>query len=410
MVFGRSSITLHAALMICAVSLLVTSAWAAPQEKVLNSFNGATGTYPEAGLIFDQAGNLYGTTFAGGDLNACGGAGCGTVFELLPKTGGGWTEKVLHSFHAGGGSNPAASLIFDSTGNLYGTTEHGGAYGHGTVFELMPQTTGSWTEIVLHSFNNNSKDGFYPVAGVIFDGKGDIYGTTSAGGSLGGGVVFELTPERGGRWSEKLLHSFDVADKVAGPNGLAFGGNGKLYGITIDYYGSVFELTPKAGGVWSERVLHIFTGGSDGGGPTGLIVDAAGDLYGTGATGGVYYDAGVVFEFVVKAGGGFTEKVLHDFPAHRGQPMGGVTFDSAGNLYGTLSRGGPEAEGAVFELTQQSGGSWTEKSLYNFNPGGGSGDGDDPVAGLILDHAGNLYGTTMGGGTHKYGTVFEITP
>ena len=170
----RLSIGLRAALAIFAATLFMTSTWAAAQEKVLHSFNnnGTDGLSPDAGLIFDAAGNLYGTTYAGGTYNY------GTVFELTPAAGGGWTEKVLHSFSNGtDGGYPVAGLIFDAAGNLYGTTYRGGTYGCGTVFELTPAAGGSWTEKVLYSFGNGT-DGAYPDAGLIFDAAGNLYGTT----------------------------------------------------------------------------------------------------------------------------------------------------------------------------------------------------------------------------------------
>ena len=211
------------------------------------NFNGTDGADPAAGLIFDAAGNLYGTTYGGGTYD------WGTVFELTPAAGGGWTEKVLYSFLGGAdGFFPAADLIFDAAGNLYGTTGYGGAYDNGTVFELTPTGGGDWTEKLLHSFsyNLNGMDGTYPQAGLIFDAAGNLYGTTVGGGNYGGGTVFELTPTAGGNWTETVLHNFnrngtDGADPYAG---LIFDGAGNLYGTTSfgDVYGdgTVFQLTP----------------------------------------------------------------------------------------------------------------------------------------------------------------------
>src|ERR1019366_8743737 len=186
---NRPSIRLMATLAIFTAILFVTSTWAAAEEKVLHSFSGgADGTYPYGGLIFDAAGNLYGTTTSGGTSNT------GTGFELTPAAGGTWTEKVLHNFNNGGtdGTRPYARLTFDAAGNLYGTTYGGGAYNsYGTVFELTPAAGGTWTETVLWSFGN-STDGSYPWAGLIFDGAGNLYGTTSGGGTYGhGGTMFE---------------------------------------------------------------------------------------------------------------------------------------------------------------------------------------------------------------------------
>src|ERR1035438_1221071 len=178
----RLSIRLRAVLAIFAAALFVASTWAAAQEKVLHNFNhdGTDGWRPEAGLIFDAAGNLYGTTSQGGS------SGVGTVFELTPATGGTWTEKVLHSFGGGAdGGYPEAGLILDAAGNLYGTTQWGGTSTVGAVFELTPAAGGTWTEKVLHSFLNDGTDGVNPVAGLIFDGAGNLYGTTYQGGTYG---------------------------------------------------------------------------------------------------------------------------------------------------------------------------------------------------------------------------------
>src|SRR5271168_748716 len=201
-------LTTTAALAIFAAIVFVASASAAT-EKVLHRFNttGNGGYAPYSSLIFDAAGNLYGTTQIGGVH------GQGTVFKLMPRTGGGWTEKVLHSFNDNGkdGEVPYAGVIFDTAGNLYGTTTAGGADGHGTVFELMPTVSGAWTEKILHSFNTTpGKDGYTPYGGLIFDTAGNLYGTTASGGAnIHSGTVFELTPKVSGFWAEKIQHSFN---------------------------------------------------------------------------------------------------------------------------------------------------------------------------------------------------------
>src|ERR1039458_4539934 len=235
----RLSIRLTAALTIFAAALLMTSTWAAAQvqEQVLHSFqnDGADGVDPYAGLIFDGAGNLYGTTWQGGTY------GYGTVFELTPTAGGTWTENVLWSFGSGtDGTSPVAGLIFDAVGNLYGTTLQGGTYGYGTVFELTPAAGGTWTEKVLYSFGSGT-DGANPYAVLIFDAAGNLYGTTYFGGSSDAGN------------------------------------------------GTVFEVSPSAGGVWTEHVLHRFGNGTDGIWPqAGLVFDAVGNLYGTTSVGGTF--------------------------------------------------------------------------------------------------------------------------
>ena len=213
--------------------------------------NGTDGIVPDGGVIFDGAGNLYGTTFSGGTHSE------GTVYELTPAGGGGWTEKVLHSFDQNGtdGAFPAAALIFDTAGNLYGTTAGGGTYSKGTVFELTPVGGGTWTEKVLYSFGNGT-DGFSPYSGLVFDAAGNLYGTAYYGGTYSRGTVFELSPGAGGTWTEKVLHSFGNGTDASQPfSGLTFDTAGNLYGTTevggAHTAGTVYELTPAGGGTWT---------------------------------------------------------------------------------------------------------------------------------------------------------------
>ena len=247
-------------------------------------------------MTSDPAGNLYGATYSGGTY------GNGTVFELTPKAGGRWTEKILHSFSYGkGGYSPNPGLILDAVGNVYGTTIEGGSQkpATGTASELTPEAGGRWAEKVLHSFGAD-KGGGIPSAGMIFDGVGNLYGTTAFGGAYDEGTVFELTPRAGGGWTEKLLHSFGKnTDGFMPLVSLALDAAGNLYGATNGGgtygYGTVFELTPKAGGGWTEKVLHSFGNNADGSSPSGVVLDTAGNLYGTTSTGGAY-NRGTVFE------------------------------------------------------------------------------------------------------------------
>jgi uncharacterized repeat protein (TIGR03803 family) len=395
-------------LAIFSVTLLAASSWAVT-EQVLHSFNsnGKDGNSPYAGLIIDKSGNLYGTTLLGGTH------AYGTVFELTPKSGGGWTEKILHDFDGADGYYPQAGVIMDASGNLYGTTFAGGAHGVGTVYELLP-TGGRWTEKVLHSFSDNGKDGYQPYAGLTFDTPGNLYGTTYFGGTHGYGTVFELSPKTGG-WMETILYSFngDGKDGYDVYSGVVFDKSGNLYGTTLwggAYdYGTVYLLSRKAGGGWAEKVIHSFNdNGNDGYNPyAGVIVDASGNLYGTTLGGSDTNGSGTAYELSPKKVGGWAEKILNNvIDADGSQPYGGLIFDSAGNLYGTTLYGGVNGKGNVFELTRKAG-QWTEQALYSFNY---DPDGGYPYAGLVLDGAGNLYGTTYQGGTYGYGTMFEITP
>lgn len=409
--------------------VLCVACIASAQESVIYPFGSVTNDAagPVSGLIFDGDGNLYGPSNRGGAHSE------GTIFELSPKKGGGWIEKVIYSFGSitNDGESPYGKLVFDGQGNLYGTTNNGGTSLAGTVFELSPQPDGSWTETQLYSFVDLPTDGSYPQSGVIFDGNGNLFGTTTGGGTSSQGTVFEVSPKSGGGWTEQVLHNFNSAapDGTFPYAGLIFDKNGNLYGTTLyggitSGSGTVFEMTPAAGGKWTEQVLHTFgsTSATDGVNPqAGLIFDADGNLYGTtqfgGDHGGVYADGGTVFELSPAAGGAWTEKVLYSFGATATDgenPYSGLIFDDAGNLYGATEIGGDFAVGGtadggtVFALIPNTNGSWTETILHSF--GGTSADADiiRPAA-LLLDAGGNLYGTSTSGGL-GYGTVFEISP
>jgi uncharacterized repeat protein (TIGR03803 family) len=337
-------------------------------------------------------------------------------------------ETVLYNFPCGPtGCEPSSNLIFDSAGNLYGTSPYGGATNYGVVFELSPQAGGGWTEAVLHSFSDNGHDGFHPQGGLIFDAAGNLYGTTSDGGDHRGGTVFELAPQVGGGWSEFVLHNFGGGTDGSEPNaGLIMDATGNLYGTTTvggaHGYGTAFELKPVAGGGWTEKMLHSFSGTTDGSEPyAGLTFDAAGNLYGT-TTGGGAYLGGTVFELLPQASGQWLGRVLHAFGQVNAngvsivEPYGGVVFDQAGNLYGTTYYGGGGSGGVVYELTPTAGG-WKETSVHNFGDGTSGGSGTNLYAGVVFDTAGNLYGTTINGGDEHgdcsgtgCGVVFELTP
>lgn len=308
-------------------------------ETILHSFdvNGTDGAYPVASLVMYQ-GNLYGTTVEGGNDNID-----GTVFELKHTTKG-WTERILHSFGASGdGSQPDCALTLDTSGNLYGTTNVGGAYSHGTVFEL----TASGTETILWSFGNGT-DGANPVAGVIRDTTGNVYGTTEYGGAFGFGTVFKLTPSG----TETILHSFDLnGTDGAYPIGRLVMYRGNLYGTTFSggTYGdgTVFKLTLSG----RETILHSFANNDiDGFDPYAGLTVYKGNLYGTTvAGGGVGSVAGIVFEMTLSG----SERILHVFGGNPDGafPYGGVAFDKTGNLYGTTHDGGANGVGAVFKIT-----------------------------------------------------------
>jgi uncharacterized repeat protein (TIGR03803 family) len=397
----------------------------AQEEVVLHSFDPGLrdGLNPQGSLTFDAFGNLYGTTYSGG-VNGCFGStfNCGTVFELSPTSGGGWIEKLLHNFGRGqDGSSPSAGLVLDASGNLYGTTDLGGAYGYGTVFELSPAKDGSWTEKVLHHFNSHGRDGLYPYGDVMVDASGNVYGTTSGGGSFGSGTVFELVSANG-KWVEKILHNFaypgTARDGWAPWGGVISDGLGNLYGTTSaggPYgYGIVFRLSLAADGSWSETTLHSFSyDGKDGvQSYAKLTFDRAGNLYGS-TPGGGAGNRGTVFELIPLSNGVWKEKIVHDFTADGTdgvQPGAGVIVDGSGNIFGTTIGSSGRGFGTVYELTPNGDGSWSEEILLNFD----GLDGERPEGSLVLDSGGNIYGTTyLGGsfgGTFGYGTVFEILP
>lgn len=339
-------------------------------EKTIYSFcslaNCADGQSPQAGVIFDSAGNLYGTTMFGGDPTCS----CGTVFQLTPSSGS-WTYNLLHTFTGKDGRSPEGGLTFDSGGRLYGTTIYGGANSYGTVFQLA-KSNGGWTQTIIHSFPSSGTDGIFPEGQLAVDKAGNVYGIANGGGLYSYGTVFELSPAAAGQWNETTLVNFSGADGMYPQAGLIADKNGNLYGTApeaTDSYGTVFELT-KVSGVWTEVVLYQFQGPSigDGSSPTDeLFLDAAGNLFGVteagGMTGGVCYNVGC---------------------------------------------------GTVFELTPSSSG-WIEQVLYSFMGGIGGTDGYFPWAALAGDKRGHLFGTTLLGGTGDCGgtgcgIVFKITP
>jgi uncharacterized repeat protein (TIGR03803 family) len=400
--------------MILAVSTLswAVTASAATLEKALLNFDGNNGNGPYGALISDAAGNLYGTTTGGGAYSF------GTVFELMHNTSGGWTGKILHSFNADGidGIAPYTRLIFDSVGNLYGTTNNGGSNNVGTVFELTPTKSGTWKETILYSFQNNQVDGAYPYGDLILDSTGHLYGTTAEGGISFDGTAYKLTRGKNGQWTESILQNFNFSEGANPYGGLIFDHSGNLYGAAYaggTYgYGTVFKLTPHGAGQWKLTVLYNFDGhNSTGDAPNAtLIFDHAGNLFGTTVFGG-YYDSGMVFKLTPRASGEWVETIVHSFEPSNwdgGNPYGGLIIDAAGNLYGTTNQGGRYNYGTVFELTPESNGAWSETQLHVFNSNGR--DGYSPYCTLLSDKARNLYGVTYQGGTHNKGMVFEITP
>jgi uncharacterized repeat protein (TIGR03803 family) len=370
---------------------------------VIHNFTGVSdGASPLSGFTKDATGNLYGTASAGGS------SGSGVVFELT--TSG--QETVLHSFTGGtDGAEPEGRLVMDKAGNLYGTTYSGGASNAGTVFKV----TRKGKEKVLHSFAGGAADGANPVAGLTVDSAGNLYGTTTAGGSSGNGTVFKVAVPTvaGGAWTEEVLYSFGAGyDGTIPIAGVTLDASGHLYGTTSaggTYdYGTVFELTPSTPS-WTEKILHNFEMGSDGGVPyAGLVLGSKGSLYGAATEGGEggTNGGGTVFELTHGSGGGWTFTVIY---ALSGWNISGtfrnLLLDS-GKIYATTHCDGANNAGTVYELTL-SGDVWTYNSLYVFT---GGTYGLYSFSNLVSDKQGNLYGTTNEGGANGFGTAFKVTP
>ncbi|HYW37531.1 MAG TPA: choice-of-anchor tandem repeat GloVer-containing protein [Terriglobales bacterium] len=379
-------------LFLCLTTTFAAHPAQAQTETVVYNFTGGSdGFTPDSRLTSDGAGNFYGTT-------GFGGLGAGTVFELSPNGSGGWKETVLYSFTGGAdGSVPYFSyVLFDSEGNLYGTTYGGGSYGYGVVFELSPEGT-SWTETVLYSFTGGADDA-NPLNGLIMDTAGNLYGRTYVSGG-GNGTIFELS-KSGDGWTKQVIYS-----GAPGYAGLTMDAAGNIFGVTADV---VFELSPNGHGGWNPTVIHTFSGSPKDGlaGEGTPVLDHAGNLYGT-TLGGGYKNNGTVYE-LSRGTNGWTEKILHSFEGGStdgSDPFAGIVFDAAGNIYGTTEFGGNPLAGTVYELVAPVGkGGYNEKVLWKFDKT----DGYEPVDSLILDSAGKLYGTTPEGGSNGYGVVFKV--
>lgn len=447
-------------LVICIGIVVITlPAFAEWNEKVLYSFQGGNdGAVPAGGVVFDEAGNLYGATSDGGS-GCTGGGSCGTVFQLVPPAnkGGEWKENILYMFHGTDGQSPEGGVILDAKENLYGTTAYGGrgncklfgsTVGCGVVYEMIrpAQPKGAWKEKILYNFQGD-EDGQFPIGDLVFDQAGNLYGATQFGGGYGScdspyyqhcGTIFELIPpsKEGERWTEKMLYSFKSVETGkqygdgANPNGgLIFDINGAIYGTTYSGgnqtcsgagfvgCGTVFKLSPPImkGGPWKESLLYRFGSyANDGELPTAsMVFDRKWNLYGTTTGGGERFE-GVLFRLVSahQEGQPWIETLLHQFGLDDGGAAlpGGLIFSSGGELYG-VARGGRLPGGLVFRLAREEDADWTYTMLYNL---AGPPDGKWPQASLFLNGK-ELYGTTLEGGTGQScqlgcGTVFLVEP
>jgi uncharacterized repeat protein (TIGR03803 family) len=374
------------------LGIVTTHSAQARTFTTLYNFTGSPdGAYPYAFLIRDKAGNLYGTTEAGGA------SGAGTVFKV-DKSG---KETVLYSFTGGlDGSNPFVGLVRDAVGNLYGVTAYGGTSGVGTVFRLSK----SGKETVLYSFAGGT-DGCYPFGGLLRDKAGNFYGTTEDCGASGVGTVFKLS--KAGK--ETVLHSFaggTTDGEFPSFSTLLMDAVGTLYGVAeqggLGNQGVVYKLS-KSGKL---TILHSFLGGtSDGCDVFGTpAMDTEGNLYGTANSCGSAH-VGMVWKVSPKG----KETVLHNFTAGSSdgaEPIAGLIMDAKGNFYGDTYQGGSANLGTVYKMDKKG----TVTLLHTFT----GPDGDYPYSGLFRDAAGNLYGTTLYGGSGQScnngcGTVWQIT-
>ncbi|HEX3665178.1 MAG TPA: choice-of-anchor tandem repeat GloVer-containing protein [Rhizomicrobium sp.] len=389
------------AILCAATATLAHSSLAQAKYRVLFSFSVANdgGGYPDAGVLRDSAGNLYGTTEIGGASDY------GTVYRLAPDG----TFAILHAFAGEDGAYPIAGIVADAAGNLYGTTSDGGggcsAGGCGTVFRVAPDGT----ESVLHAFaGREAHDGDAPYAGLAMDRGGNLYGTTSNGGHAHRfqdyGAVFKVALDG----TETLLHSFagppDGTDGLVPEAPLFRDNRGNFYGTTVRGgladAGTVFKIARGK----QETLLYSFGGANDGAAPSaGVIADDAGNLYGMTSAGGAY-GGGVVFRLALDG----TETVLHAFAGGKkdgANPTGGLIADGAGNLFGVTVFGGtldglcPAGCGTIFKLASDG----SETILHKFSYD----EGAFPN-GIVMDERGRFYGTTHQGGAAGYGTVFEL--
>jgi uncharacterized repeat protein (TIGR03803 family) len=407
-------LSFHRALIFTTTVLAFASAalaLAQGNEKVIHTFqrNGKGGIGPTAAPIRDAAGNLYGTAYTGGS-HECEGQGCGIVYELSPKAGGGWAEKVLHVFRFNGkdGVFPSARLTMDEAGNLFGTTADGGdgcgGYGCGTVFELSPTGDGTWKATTLHSFNG--ADGQVIFAGIVLGSDGYVYGTAYTGGARNAGVAFQLSPGKNGNWKETVLHEFTGDRDGGGPGQLISDHAGSLYGTTAyggaHLYGTVFELS-QSGGKWKETVLYNFKPNKSDLFVSSVILDNSGGFYGTLVS---QQTDGAIFQ-LKQVNGQWKKTIIFRFDFDNGDlPMSNLTLDAAGNIFGTTEFGGSHDFGVVYELSPTKSG-WKQRVLHEF---AGQKDGANPFDGVVLDQSGHLCGTTSFGGTPDFGIVFQVTP
>ena len=390
------------------IALSLTTATAAT-TNVIFSCEEDGGEYADTDLETDNAGNIYGTTVLGGDF------GGGTVFRLS-RTPNGWAHTVLYSFTGGAdGGEPYKGVTLDREGNLYGTAVTGGSGscegGCGVVYKLS-NTGGTWTQTVVHAFTGGN-DGSGPGARVTVDGAGNIYGMTPTGGRYGLGTIYKIHEASPGVWTLTVLHAFTGgADGATGSAGRMILRGRRLYGAATagGQYGSgvVFELNARGVGERDVKTLYAFRGQPDASFPYGaLLFDRSGNIYGTTYYGGAN-GIGAVYKLSPQPVGEWTEEVLYSFQqgTDGNSPISNLVFDVAGNLYGTTSEGGL-GSGTIFKLSPVGAGNWTETVVHAF---AGPPDGAFSYNGMVVDRLGNFYGATVHGGENDDGCVYKFTP
>ncbi|MFZ0686995.1 MAG: choice-of-anchor tandem repeat GloVer-containing protein [Terriglobales bacterium] len=409
---GKRSRSGVAAAAIFVVLLTVSASAFSQTENVLFDFDrsGDSGWWPNP-MIFDAAGNLYGTNTMGGGSKACT-FGCGSAFELSPDGNGGYNYTVLYDFQGGADGEDPSPVVLGADGSLYGVTVYGGAPnscagGCGTVFKLTPPGgSGNWTKSTLYTFAGGN-DGGNPFSGLALDSAGNIYGTTFSGGTGQFGTFFELSPQKNGKYSKQILYEFQPG--IAGSpvfllqeSGGNFYGTTQSQGIRFDP-GVVFQLTKNESGQWQETVLHEFTGTS----PGALVMSPSGSLFGATDATAKCMVCGSIYE-LTPTGGKWQYSPVASFDGGRkGATVSGLAVDAAGNVYGTAYESGPLGYGFVCKLTLTDG-KWTETILHNFDEDNGV-DGGYPAGGIVLDNAGNIFGATYYGGNESIGLLYEIS-
>ena len=384
--------------------------------EVIYSLDEEGGSYPSTDLVTDAQGNLYGMAVQGGEF------GGGTVFRLSPVPGG-WEYTVLYNFTGGkDGGQPYGGVTLDAAGNIYGSAVVGGKSQPGTcpsedgcgVVWRVSNVNGTWTQKVLHNFDG--ADGYGPGGPVVLDASGNLYGMTAVGGAYGLGTIYQIQPGPNDKWALRVIHDFTGGiDGGAGSAGrLLVDETGSIFGVATigGAYGQgvVFKLTAGANGKFKQDTLYSFRGEPDAGFPYGgLVRDAAGNLYGTSYYAGAHGD-GAVFQLSPHHNGRYKERVLYSFEGDEAgaYPIGGLVLDGAGNLYGTTSEEGSAGCGCgtVYKIAPV-GDAWEHTVVYSFT---GTPDAAFSYSGLLLDSAGNLFGTTVHGGEHNDGAVFKVTP